>query len=100
MAEATEDDREAERRAQFLERRYDFRSPKALALAYRELGYSHSGIARRIDSTEATVAKYMDAVADEFGPGAIETKRADEREGPLPKGDGEDAGASENGDDD
>ena len=81
-----DDDREASQRAQFLERHHDLREPVALALAYRELGYSHSGIARKIGVTAATVGKYMEEIAEEFGPEAVETKRPDEREGELPKG--------------
>lgn len=70
----TDDDRVAERRAQTLRQLTpwgDGNRPVALALAYRRLGYSHSGIAGRIDKTEATVAGYMDEVIDEYGENAV-----------------------------
>lgn len=67
------EEREAERIAQFLERAHGLREPKAKALAYRWQGYSHSGIAREIDSTEATVLRYMDEIEDEYGSRAILT---------------------------
>lgn len=87
----TDDDRVAERRAQTLRQLTpwgDGNRPVALALAYRRLGYSYSGIAGRIDKTEATVAGYMDEVADEYGEHAVYTALpadlAEWPDGPFP----------------
>lgn len=68
-----DEEREIERLSQYLVRVHGFREPKARALAYRWQGYSHSGIARRIDTTEATVLKYLDEIEEEYGPEAILT---------------------------
>jgi hypothetical protein len=66
-----DDDRVAEIRAQYLRRttRWDGEDARqvALALAYRQLGYSHSGVANRVGVDEATVAAYMAEVADAYG---------------------------------
>jgi hypothetical protein len=66
-----DDDRVAEVRAQYLRRttRWDGEDDRqvALALAYRQLGYSHSGGAKRVGVDEATVAAYIAEVADACG---------------------------------
>jgi GH25 family lysozyme M1 (1,4-beta-N-acetylmuramidase) len=81
--EGRDEDREARNIAQYLERAHGLREPKALALAYRWQGYSHSGIARKIDSTEATVSKYMDEIEAEYGNDATLTPFPDEYEAVL-----------------
>lgn len=72
-----DDDRVAEIRAQYLRRttRWDGEDGRqvALALAYRQLGYSHSGVAKRLGVDEATVAAYMAEVADAYGQSVTET---------------------------
>lgn len=77
-----DDDRVAERRAQTLRNETpwddDDRRPIALALAYRRLGYSHAGIAKRVDATEATVESYMQEVAKVYGERAVETALPDD----------------------
>lgn len=72
-----------EQRARYLERTHGLREPVALAVAYRECGYSVTGIAAQIDSTKGTVSGYLRDVADEYGLEAIETKPASARQGPL-----------------
>jgi P4 family phage/plasmid primase-like protien len=88
----TDDDRVAERRAQTLRRVTpwgdDGRRPVALALAYRRLGYSHAGIAKRVGVNQATVGSYMAEVADVYGERAVETALPDDLtdwpDGPFP----------------
>lgn len=88
----TPDDRVAERRAQALRRLTPWDESDgrriALALAYRRLGYSYSGIAGEMDITEETVASYMEAVRAEYGRFAIMSanpKEVDEwPDGPFP----------------
>jgi hypothetical protein len=71
------DDRVAEIRAQYLRRttRWDGEDGRqvALALAYRQLGYSYSGVAKRVGVDEATVAAYMAEVADAYALSVTET---------------------------
>lgn len=45
---------------------------KALILA--EAGYSHSGIANKLDVNETTARKYLDDLQDKFGKNVIECK--------------------------
>lgn len=78
-----DEDREAATVAQYLQRVHGLREPKAQALAYRWQGYSHSGIARKVDTTEATVLKYMDEIEEEYGSEAILTPFPDEYEAIL-----------------
>lgn len=79
-----EDGREAVKRGRYLARIHpELRPNVALAVAFRERGYSTSGIARKIDVSEGTVRKWMEQVAARFGPSAIETKWEEQRQGPL-----------------
>jgi hypothetical protein len=73
------DDRAAEERARYLDRTTDLKRRKCLAVAYAELGYSDAGIAGAIDSTKATVTKYLDEVADRYGAEAVYPKMPDDR---------------------
>jgi transposase len=76
-------DREASERERFLQRKDGLSARRAEAVAYAELGYSPGGIAKRIDSTEGTVDNYLDQIAVQYGPEAIEAKTADRRDGGL-----------------
>ena len=76
-------EREARERGRFLQRKNGLSDRRALTVAYAELGYSPSGIAKRIDSTEGTVDNYLDQIAVQYGPAAIEVKTADRRDGGL-----------------
>lgn len=71
---AADDDRIAPRRGKRLAKTSELTEPEARALAYRWQGYSHSGIAKRVDRTEATVATYMKRAEDLFGPRVTQTK--------------------------
>lgn len=71
----TPDDRVVERRAQTLRHLTPFDGSDgrqiALALAYRRLGFSNSGVASEMNLTEATVKAYLEEVRAEYGPSAI-----------------------------
>lgn len=73
----SDDERLAERRAQYLRRTTQWSGEDgrsvALALAYRQLGYSHSGIAKRVGVGESTVASYMAEVAGTYSESVTET---------------------------
>lgn len=80
------DANEARERARYLARKHpELRDEVALALAYRELGYTASGIAKcpGITVTEGTVNNWLDRIAARFGMRAIETKWREQRKGPL-----------------
>ena len=75
------DDREALQRARYLERTTDLNEKEALAVAYRELGYSSAGASKRehLDATEGTVKNYCDRAAVIYGYEAVMAKQPDER---------------------
>lgn len=78
-----DEDREAIERGRYLTRKHGLCATHGRALAYRELGYSLSGIAHKVESTEATVRTWLDRIAVRHGLGAVDTKWAEQREGPL-----------------
>jgi len=63
-------ERLAHERAQFLQRQTDLRPNEAKALAWSELCYSTSGIAKQIDSNPSTVGDYLDRAVAQYGPEA------------------------------
>lgn len=69
-----DEQRWVERRAQYLQREYGLRDRLARTLAWSDLGYSSSGIAKRVDSTETTVRSYLDEATERFGPYAVWAK--------------------------
>jgi DNA-binding CsgD family transcriptional regulator len=71
-------EREAAERAQFLARTADLGDREAEAVAYREMGYTTSGIADLMNSTRGTVRNYLDTVAEQYGVTAAQ---------PTPEGD-------------
>lgn len=73
------DERKAVTRSRYLRRTSDLTKTQSLALAYREMGYSASGVARKIDSTEGTVRNYVRRIAAQYGLEAVDTKLAEER---------------------
>lgn len=73
-ADGSRDEDYVKKRGEYLRRVTDFREPIPQALAYREIGYSHSGIARELDTTESTVEKWMEEIAEEYGEETIETR--------------------------
>lgn len=68
------EDRYADKRSQYLTSVTDLREPVARGLAYRELGCSNSGIAKRCDVTESTARSWMRSVEEQFGKRAIQTR--------------------------
>lgn len=72
-------DRDTLKRARYLARTAGLNEQQSLALAYREQGYTASGIADKIDSTEGTVRSYMRRIAAQYGLSATETKVEEER---------------------
>lgn len=72
-------DREVVERARYLDRTTDLDRRKCVVLAYSELGYSESGIAKAVDSTPGTVSSYLDEIEERYGREAVLAKPADER---------------------
>lgn len=68
------DERLAHERARYLERTTDLRAAEADAVAYAELGYSSSGIAKQIDSTVSTVRGYLARTVAGYGPEAVHAR--------------------------
>lgn len=62
-----DDDRYATQRATSLARITDLRRTEAEAIAYSERGYSSSGIAKRMDTTESTVKSYLERAMALYG---------------------------------
>lgn len=61
----------AHKRARYLESTTNHRAAEADAVAYAELGYSSSGIAKQIDSGESTVRAYLARTIAGYGPEAV-----------------------------
>ena len=68
------DERLAHERARYLETTTDLRAAEADAVAYAELGYSSSGIAKQIDSGESTVRAYLARTIAGYGPEAVHAR--------------------------
>lgn len=69
-------ERYGDERPRYLDRVTDeqFTRRHCEALAWRELGYSVSGIAKRVDATEGTVRGWLDDWAAEYGNRVLETR--------------------------
>jgi predicted transcriptional regulator len=65
-------------RSSYLTQTADLRDPVAEAVAWSELGYSESGIAKRVNRAEATVGTYLDDVAERYGAEAIYARTPEE----------------------
>jgi len=63
-------ERKVSRRAAYIKASTELSATEAEALAYSELGFSTSGIAKRMDSTQGTAKTYLGRVIARFGPGA------------------------------
>lgn len=57
----------AERRATFLRQNYGLDDTLAETLAWRELGFSTSGVAQMTEKSEGTVSKYLDELREKIG---------------------------------
>ena len=89
-----EPERWAEERARYIDRTTDFDRTEAEIIAFAELGFSHSGIGKRVDVTESTVVAKFDEI-DDVDPTALLSRRPDELGRKRPVGvDGTDAGGS------
>lgn len=66
-----DDEKYANARARYLERVENLPRKYGKTLAYSELGYSTSGIAKRLDKTEGTVKKYFDRLENQYGTEAL-----------------------------
>jgi hypothetical protein len=74
MPDAEDTDRLATRRANYLEANTELSGSDATALAYSELGFSSSGIAKRTGSTRSTVKQRLRRAMARFGPAAAEVR--------------------------
>jgi hypothetical protein len=61
-------------RGRYLAQQSDLTDEQAHALAWRELGYTATAIARRLDRAEGTIEGWLDRTAAQYGLCAIETK--------------------------
>ena len=61
------EERYATRRTSYLARTTELRRPEANAVAWSELGYTHAGITKRIDSSEGTVKQYLERAMARYG---------------------------------
>ena len=68
------DERLAHERARYLEATTGLRAAEADAVAYAELGYSSSGIAKQIDTGESTVRAYLARTIAQYGPEAVHAR--------------------------
>lgn len=75
--------RQAEDRARELKRLHNLREEVAYTAAWSELGYSFSGIAKKVDVTEDTVKHRIEQLEERFGWGCCMVKPEEERQGPL-----------------
>lgn len=73
-----EEERYIAQRSSFLKRSAGLRKDVAEAVAYRELGYSNSGISNKTGTNQGTIGSWMDRVAAEFG---FEAHQVDGEEG-------------------
>lgn len=85
------DDAKAKQQGKVFAARFGLRKRVGKALAYKRLGYSASGVAKRVGVNKGTAKDYLDAVADRFGEEALWPYHADESNDPLT---GRDAGGS------
>jgi hypothetical protein len=65
------------RRAELLKHRDGLKAAVAETVAWHELGYSSSGVAKRVNVTAATVRSYLDDVEEQYGREAASCRRRD-----------------------
>ena len=70
----SEHERLAHERAQFLQRQTNLRAPEAEAVAWSELCYSESGIAKKLDTSPSTVGAYLERAVAQYGPEAAHAR--------------------------
>lgn len=69
-----DEDRYARARARHLERVSELRPVVCLTLSYRELGYSRSGIAKRMETSESTVLSRLEEASENYGLDVVESR--------------------------
>lgn len=67
------DDRYATLRGRYLSKTTELRLKEATAVAWSELGYSRSGIAKEMDTNESTVQEYFQKAIALYGLRILET---------------------------
>ena len=72
------EDRWADRRAQYLKRAGDLDDTDARIVAYSELGYSESGIAKQVELNHSTVRSRAKEIEEQLGERALYALRPDE----------------------
>lgn len=77
------DDRQAAKQGAAFARRFGLRKRVGKALAYKRMGYSASGVAKRLDVNESTAKGYLNDLADRFGGAALWAYHADDESDPL-----------------
>jgi len=77
----SDEHRQAQKRAQYLNRTTELDRGKCLVLAYSERGYSTHGIAniKHVDVTQPTVKQWLDEIAEAYGILAVMPKVPDDR---------------------
>lgn len=73
-----DDERFAELRSRYLAQTTGLDRKVAGAVAWSEIGYSESGIAKRIDRAEGTVGAYLDEVVEEYAPQAAHVRHPED----------------------
>jgi len=76
-------DTRANERARYIEATTELREPEADAVAYSELGFSHAGIAKKIDATPSTVGDYLQRAIAQYGPEAAHARAQLQRDRDL-----------------
>lgn len=81
-------------RTAYLTRATNLPEERAAVLAWAELGYTHSGIAKRVEQDEPTVRGYLDDIEARYGASTASYTPFDERaiDAPLKRSDGTNGG--------
>lgn len=64
-------ERWVQQRSRYVSRRYGLGDRQARALAWHEIGYTSTGVAKKIGATAGTVRGYFEAIAEEHGDAAV-----------------------------
>lgn len=71
-------ERWTKRRADYLENHTALERIDAELIAFSELGFSASGIAKHIDLVESTVRRHLEEIADLYGEQAVWARKTDD----------------------
>lgn len=72
------EDRYTTQRGRYLARTTDLREPEAEAVSYSELGYSISGISKKMDVSQSTIQEYLEKAMALYGLEIAETLLPDD----------------------